>query len=337
MHQGETVARLSFTLAATLTAQDALSTTETFARIAVADLDGDSLPEIVASSTTINSVSTASEGHVSVFEHAAGNNATYNAATVYVVPFGVLGAGAIAISPVYGADNFPDVIVCDPTVITGTKLAILPGKGDGTLVIDPNDATLPAQQANLPFTGTAIAIGDADGDGHRDIFVAGSQWADLGNGHVQVIQVTLLHNNGTNFDPPFAYPPISSTPSPNAPTNTLVTDLAVGDFNLDGIPDVAVVDSINNAVAVLSGRIFHNATSGAYVGFGLTPAASLDAGQNVRTVATALTDSDANLDLVVGSVDADDTDILLNTTLPPAPPLTGKEIGFEDLPATPGT
>ena len=328
VHSGEVSPRLSFTLAGTLTAQDAHGTAENFVRVAAVDMDGDSLPEIAASSTTINSATMSSEGHVSVFKHAAGNNTTYNAATVYVAPFGLTAAGAIAIAPVVGADAFPDIIVSDPTVISGRHLAILPGKGDGTVIVDPNDPTLPGLQVNLTMTGTAIAVGDVDGDGNRDIFVAGSQWANFGAGPVQVLMVDVLHNTGgRGFDSAAGFL-VSSFPSPSAPSNTLVTDIALGDFNLDGTLDLAVADSISSGVAVMRAFVIRDSNN-TFLGAALTFPQLFASGQNVRCVASSFIDSDAHIDLVIGSVDSDDTDVLLNTSVPPAPPLTGKKIGFE--------
>ena len=328
VHDGESTPRLSFTLAGTLTAQDAHGTAESFTRVAVSDLDNNGLPEVVATSTTINSDTTLSEGHVSVFQHAAGDNTTYNAATVYVMPFGIPAAGAIAIAPVIGGDAFPDVIVSDPTVLTGTELVIFPGKGDGTVVADPNDATLPALRQFLTMTATAIAVGDLDGDGQRDIVLAGSQWADFGNGAQQSIMVNVLHSNGNGFDGALGYL-VSSVPMENFPTSTLPTDIALGDFNLDGTLDVAVADSVSPGVAVMSAYIYRDSNTNAYISTALSFPTTFASGQQLRSVSASFVDSDAHIDLVIGSNEPDDTNVLLNTSTPPVPPLTGKKVGFE--------
>jgi hypothetical protein len=101
------------------------------------------------------------------------------------------------------------------------------GNGDGTF----------RTGSNLQFaTGVDpvyIATADFDGDGNLDLAIA--------NQTDNTVTILLGHGDGT-----FASPIISALPAGNAPTS-----IAVGDFNVDGRPDLLVADKTDNAMSVL--------------------------------------------------------------------------------------
>lgn len=127
----------------------------------------------------------------------------------------------------FNGDGIPDLAVTT-YAITGTQytnngVTILLGKGDGTFTQAPSSPV--AINGLVPY---AIATGDFNGDGHTDIVVT----SDSPTGGVEV-DVLLGKGNGQ----------FTLAPSGSALQGTTADDVAVGDFNGDGIPDVAVSDS----------------------------------------------------------------------------------------------
>jgi hypothetical protein len=110
----------------------------------------------------------------------------------------------------------------------GNSVSILLGNGDGTF------------QAHVDYpagsTPVAVAAGDFNGDGKLDLAVVN----DASPGGVSI----LLGNKGDGtFLAPVSY----------ATGNSPVA-LAVGDFNRDGIPDLAVANHTDNTVSILLGN-----------------------------------------------------------------------------------
>src|SRR6267143_2131193 len=129
-------------------------------------------------------------------------------------------------------------------------------------------------------TGTApvaLATADLNGDGHQDLVVA-----NQGDG---TLSIFFGVGDGTFTKPATVIQNVAKTPSA----------VAVGDFNGDGIVDLAVTDSANNNVAILLGK----------VGGGFTPPVTYatESGANptgnpVALLATDI-DGDGVLDLSV--------------------------------------
>ncbi len=79
----------------------------------------------------------------------------------------------------------------------------------------------------------AVVVGDFDGDGNLDLAVVNSGDQTLG---------ILLGNGDYTFNPQVTY---SVSPL------TSITSIAMGDFNDDGIPDLAVAGSTSSGGAVV--------------------------------------------------------------------------------------
>ncbi len=84
--------------------------------------------------------------------------------------------------------------------------------------------------------------------------------------------------------------------------------MAVGDFNRDGHPDLAVTDTADNKVSVLPGN--GDGTFGAKTDY--------PAGPNPFAVAVGDLDGDGRPDLVTADTGANTASVLLNTSKPPA-------------------
>jgi hypothetical protein len=134
-------------------------------------------------------------------------------------------------------------------------------------------------------------------------------WSDLAVANSGDNNVTILLGDGIgNFTHPSGSPVgVGDTP----------LSVAVGDFNLDGTPDLAVANSGDNNVTILLGDGMGGFTepSGSPVGTGTNP----------QSVAVGDFNLDGRPDLAVANFDTDDVTILVNTcsnapltdTLPP--------------------
>ncbi len=125
----------------------------------------------------------------------------------------------------FNGDGFLDLAVAN---LVDNTVSVLLGNGDGTF----------QPQVTYPV-GTApasVAVGDFNGDGIPDLAVANTD-SDLAG-----VSVLLGKGDGT-FNAQVTYP-----------TGGLPQSVAVGDFNGDGFPDLAVTIPSNNTVSVLFGK-----------------------------------------------------------------------------------
>jgi hypothetical protein len=141
----------------------------------------------------------------------------------------------------FNGDGLPDLAVANAGSDTVSVL----------LDTTPPGATTPsfAPQQTFPtgFGGVAVAVGDFDGDGKPDLAVTSSS-----PGTVSV----LLNTTAAG----------ATTPS-FAPPQTFATDanpisVAVGDFNGDGKPDLAVANANSDTVSVLLNDVVAVTASG---------------------------------------------------------------------------
>ncbi len=137
-------------------------------------------------------------------------------------PFGA-DAGGLAIAD-FNEDGHADLATAD---FYG-DIGVLFGNGDGTFQ--------PAVSVPAGTYPASIVTGDFNGDGHADLAVSN------GFGFQFIINVLLGNGDGT-FQPPVTYM-----------TGQEPTSMAVGDFNGDGLADLAVSNWLNSAVSILLGQ-----------------------------------------------------------------------------------
>jgi hypothetical protein len=118
------------------------------------------------------------------------------------------------------------------------KISVLLGNGDGTFATTVDSATS-GQPASL-------AVGDFDSDGKPDLAVANLPGASRPPYAVSITVTVLLGNGEGNF--------VVSVEYTIDPPTSAGTSVAVGDFNLDGRPDLAVPVRDADRVAVLLGN-----------------------------------------------------------------------------------
>jgi hypothetical protein len=131
----------------------------------------------------------------------------------------------------FNGDGIPDMVVANSL---SDDISVLLGNGDGTFG-DP---------ANYTLTANSVVVGDFNGDGNADLAVA------FGGDFLSV----LLGNGDGTFQSPVNLAVGSSGPG------TISSSVVVGDFNGDGIADLAVASSnfysgsAGNYVSVLLGN-----------------------------------------------------------------------------------
>ena len=180
----------------------------------------------------------------------------------------------------FNEDGIPDLAIasCDAGAIY-----IHLGNGDGTF---NQFTTLPVAQCGGSAT-LAVQVADLNKDNHADIIAA-----TLGDN--QVVSVFLGEGTG-NFGSRTQFPIVGSFP----------TSIAVGDFNRDGNPDLAVSNYTDNTVSILQG-------DGAG---GLTSAGTYSVGSSPLFVTVADVNHDGLLDVITSDYGGSSLSVLLGNGL----------------------
>ncbi|MEO6278565.1 FG-GAP-like repeat-containing protein [Roseateles sp.] len=186
-----------------------VSNTGGYARdIAVADINGDGRPDLIAA---VNGFS--GQDVALVLRNADGSFGT----TQYLSVGSVWGASAIAVGD-FNGDGRTDIVATtggnSPTSITVFYQAAGGLMGPAT----------PVSTYDSPM---AVASADIDGDGRTDIVVSHVGWGAVG---VYRQQPSGLLDAEKRYSAPYG--------------NFLPGQMAVGDFNHDGLPDIAIAGSL---------------------------------------------------------------------------------------------
>jgi Bacterial type II and III secretion system protein/FG-GAP-like repeat len=168
-------------------------------------------------------------------------------------------------------------------------ISILQGNGDGTFLPAVTAITLPNG-----FVPTALAEADFNGDGHADLAVtsAGSN----------LVQIFLGKGDGT----------FTTGSNLQFATGNDPVYIATGDFNGDGILDLAVANNTDNTVSILFGNAGSTSTS---IGNGtFTPGTPRDfpAGNGPTSIAVADFNVDGRPDMIVADKTDNAVSLLLN-------------------------
>jgi hypothetical protein len=241
---------------------------------AVADFNRDHNPDIAISVTTTDSVAVL-----------LGNgDGTFQPAMNYTVGGGPQG---ITTGDLNGDGN-PDVISADecgddPACRAGT-VSVLLGRGDGTF-----EPRIVSPEGLFPLS---VAVANFNGDSHLDLAVANPCGADLtcvSNGGIGI----MLGNGDGTFQPVTIY----------LATGFDTARLNVGDFNLDGHPDVVGANAQGFDITVFLGN-----------GDGtLQPGTDYTVGQTPIAIAVGQFNKDRAPDLAVADQNSDEISILLNS------------------------
>ena len=176
----------------------------------------------------------------------------------------------------FNGDNKADVAVLN---LGSDTVTILLGDGNGGF-------TVYGSPVSVGGSPSGMTIGDFNGDGKVDLAVANSFTNN----------VTILLGNGSGGFTPTGASPITVGNSPFS--------VAAGDFNGDGIPDLAIADYGSNDVTVLLGD--------GHGGFTAVSGSPFTVGTNPDSVAVGDFNSDGKPDLAVASRDGHVTILLGN-------------------------
>ena len=212
-------------------------------------MNGDGILDIV--STDLNLDQVTSGGIVRVF--LGKGDGTFAKAVNYVAGNNL---SSLALAD-FNGDGHIDIAVAD---VSSSNVAILLNKGDGTF----------AAPVNYPSGPNPYSLGTADfnGDGHADLAVTNYCDVSQEKGNCPSTQTTvavLLGNGDGTFASPVTYQ------AGNGPF-----DLAIGDFNGDGKPDLAVTLGtlmsvsvlLNNGDGTFQSPLNYAVGAGSYLGLG---------------------------------------------------------------------
>ncbi len=258
---------------------------------ALGDIDGDGLPEMVISNNGSNSIS--------VFHNTSGGGLiSFGPKVDYPTVPGTTPAG-VQIADIDG-DGKRDVIVLDFTV---TRLEIFKNTtaAVGTPLISLAAGLTVTPAGGLLPNPQSLIIADIDGDGVNDIVVGTKPGAA---GWIQVFR---------NLSTPGTF----SVSAPyNFANTTQIEGMAVGDFDGDGKPDLAVTNFGNLSVSAFRNTSVPGTPS-------LAAGCTFPASTGVLYVAAGDLDGDGKSDLAVTNTGANTFSILRNDPPTPITPLAG--------------
>ena len=251
--------------------------------VAIGDLNGDGLPDLV--------IANAGSDTVSVLLNTTALGAT---TPTYATQADFLTGDApreVAIGDLNG-DGRPDLAIANVNSDSVSVLinTTMPGAAAPTFATQEEFTT-----GTSPYS---VAIGDLNGDGRPDLAIANAISAN----------VTVLLN--------------TTMPGATTPTYAAKTDfntgfspfsVAIGDLNGDGRPDLAIANYGSNSVSVLLNTTTPGATTPSYV-------AKTDFTAGTRPYSLAIGDlnGDGRPDLAIANRDSNNLSVLLNTTTPGA-------------------
>jgi hypothetical protein len=262
--------------------------------VATADFNGDGKPDLAVANSGDNTVTVLLGNGNGGFTAAVGS------------PFSV-GAhpSSVAVGD-FNGDGKPDVVTANAFDNT---VSVLLGDGSGGFGSAPGS---PFAAGYLPVS---VAVADFNGDGKLDLVIA-NVGGNTGNPKANVVTV-LLGDGGGGFGPAVGSPfPVGD--QANSLFQVPLGNIAVGDFNADGTPDIAIANLTDpGSVSVLLGD------GGG--GLSAAPGSPFPAGNEPNAVVVGDFNRDGRPDLATANGGYVYVSVLLNT--PPTTSITGGPSG----------
>ena len=216
-----------------------------------------------------------------IYLYAGNGNGTFKAPNIIQLPNGS-GPAALAAAD-FNGDGHIDLVVANEGSAT---ISVFLGNGDGTFGARTDYAV-----GNSPVW---VATGDFNGDSVLDLAVANKadNTVSILFGNVNTSNTTSTIGNGT-FAAQTIYPAGSSPSS-----------IAVADYNIDGLPDLAVAAAGDNSVAVLL-----NLGGGTF-----GPNFELPAGTDPVSITTADFNGDSKPDVATANNGSNNASVILDSS-----------------------
>ena len=156
--------------------------------------------------------------------------------------------GAPTLTADFNDDGIPDLLITDSAPPGESSFSVLLGNGDGTFAVAPGSPFY------TNYGVSPVAVGDFNGDGILDIAAAGGYYL-----------ITLLGKGDGSFTEIIGSGPAGLEAN-------LFSSMIPGDFNDDGIVDLAIIDTYDENVIILIGQGNGKFTQGSTIPISTTSA-----------------------------------------------------------------
>jgi type II secretory pathway component GspD/PulD (secretin) len=238
----------------------------------------------------------ANQGDNSISIFTGNGDGTFaTAATVLQLPSGYSPAG-MATADV-NADGHTDLIVADQG---NNTVSVFLSNGDGTFQ--------PRVDYPVGNSPVSVAVDDLNADGILDLAIA-NNGAPTENNSGDSVTILLGQKNATSGIATGTFAPGSTR---DFPAGAAPTSLVIGDFNLDGLPDIVVSDGNNAATATAGDNAISVLIGGGDGSFSSN--FELPVGTNPQSLVTADFNDDAKPDIATANFGSNNVTVILDSS-----------------------